>query len=42
MCMSLNKFIVKDAVLEWFGELGYAVGNGPHLVRGELAAVRIE
>ena len=26
--MSLNESIVEDAVLTWFGELGYAVGNG--------------
>ena len=28
--MSPNESIVKDAALEWFGELGYAVGHGPH------------
>jgi hypothetical protein len=28
--MSLTEFIVGDAALEWFGELGYAVGHGPH------------
>ena len=27
--MSLNESIVEDAALEWFGELGYAVGCGP-------------
>lgn len=27
--MSLNESIVEDAALEWFGELGYAVGHGP-------------
>lgn len=27
--MSLNESIVEDAALEWFGELGYAVGQ-PH------------
>jgi type I restriction enzyme R subunit len=26
--MSLNESIVEDAALEWFGELGYAVGHG--------------
>ena len=36
--MSLNKSIVEDAALTWFGELGYAVGRGPHLAPGELAA----
>jgi hypothetical protein len=29
--MSLNESIVEDAALEWFGELGYAVGHGPQL-----------
>jgi type I restriction enzyme, R subunit len=32
---SLNESIVEDAALEWFGELGYAVGHGPHLAHGE-------
>ena len=35
--MSLNESIVEDAALEWFGELGYAVGHGPHLAPGEPA-----
>jgi hypothetical protein len=26
--MSLNESIVEEAALEWFGELGYAVGTG--------------
>ena len=30
--MSHNESIVKDAALEWFGELGYAVGHGPQIV----------
>jgi type I restriction enzyme R subunit len=34
---SLNESIVEDAALEWFGELGYAVGHGPHLAPGEHA-----
>ena len=38
--MSLNESIVEDATLEWFGELGYAVGHGPHLAPGEPAAER--
>ena len=25
--MSLNESIVEEAALEWFGELGYAVGH---------------
>ena len=35
--MILNESIVEEAALEWFGELGYAVGHGPHLARGEYA-----
>jgi hypothetical protein len=38
--MSLNESIVEDAALEWFGELSYAVGHGPHLAPGEPAAER--
>ena len=38
--MSFNESIVEDAALEWFGELGYAVGHGPHLAPGEPAAER--
>ena len=38
--MSLNESIVEDAALEWFGELGYCVGHGPHLAPGEPAADR--
>ena len=48
--MSLNESIVEDAALTWFllrqgyggqvGELGYAVGHGPHLARDEPAAER--
>jgi type I restriction enzyme R subunit len=38
--MSLNESIVEDAALEWFGELGYAVGHGPHLAPGEPASER--
>jgi hypothetical protein len=33
--MSLNESIL---ALERFGELGYAVGHGPHLAPGEPAA----
>ncbi len=35
--ISLNESIVEDAALEWFGELGYAVGHGSHLAPGEHA-----
>ena len=38
--MSLNESIVEDVALEWFGELGYAVGHGPHLAPCEPAAER--
>ena len=38
--MSLNESIVEDAALEWFGELGFAVGHGPHPAPGEPAAER--
>ena len=34
---NLNEFIVEDATLTWFGELGYAVGHGPQLAPGEYA-----
>jgi type I restriction enzyme R subunit len=40
MIASLNESIVEDAALEWFGELGYAVGHGPQMAPGELAAER--
>jgi hypothetical protein len=38
--MSFNESIIKDAALSWFGELSYAIGHGPHMVLGELAAER--
>ena len=38
--MSLNESIVENAVLEWLGELGYAVGHGPDMAPGEAAAER--
>jgi type I restriction enzyme R subunit len=36
--MSLTESILEDAAVEWFGELGYAVGHGPHLAPGEPVA----
>ncbi len=36
--MSLNGSTVEDVALEWFGELGYAVGQGPHPASGEPAS----
>jgi type I restriction enzyme, R subunit len=38
--MNLNESIVEDAALEWFGELGYAIGHGPHLAPGEPTTER--
>jgi type I restriction enzyme R subunit len=38
--MSLTESHVEEAALEWFGELGYAVGNGPQTAPGEPAAER--
>ena len=38
--MSLHESHVEDAALEWFGELGYAVGHGPHFAPGEPATER--
>ncbi len=37
---TLNESIVEDAALEWFGELGYAVGHGPDFGPNEPAAER--
>ena len=39
--MSLNEALVENSALEWFGELGYAVGHGPQLAPGEPAAERV-
>ncbi|MEY3479816.1 MAG: hypothetical protein RIQ71_591, partial [Verrucomicrobiota bacterium] len=38
--MTLNESIVEDAALTWFGELGYAVGHGPHIAPGEPSSER--
>jgi type I restriction enzyme, R subunit len=38
--MNSNGSILENAALTWFGELGYAVGHGPHLAPGEPAAER--
>ena len=40
MSINLNESHVETATLEWFGELGYAVGHGPQLAPGEPAAER--
>jgi hypothetical protein len=33
--MSLNVSIIEEAALEWFAELGYAVGHEPQMEPGE-------
>ena len=38
--MSLTESIVEEAALTWFGELGYAVGQGAQMAPGELEAER--
>jgi type I restriction enzyme R subunit len=38
--MVLNESIVETAALEWFVELGYAVGHGSQMAPGEPAAER--
>ncbi|MBC7365224.1 MAG: HsdR family type I site-specific deoxyribonuclease [Undibacterium sp.] len=38
--MGLNESIVEEAALEWFEQLGYTIGHGPHLAPGESAAER--
>ncbi|CAN5438857.1 hypothetical protein BH20VER3_BH20VER3_06010 [soil metagenome] len=36
----MNESVVEEAALTWFAELGYAVGNAPHLAPGEVATER--
>jgi type I restriction enzyme R subunit len=38
--MSLTESVVEDAAIEWFRELGYEIGHGPHIAPGERAAER--
>jgi type I restriction enzyme R subunit len=38
--MSLTESTVEEAALEWFGELGYAIGHGPEMAPGEVASER--
>jgi len=38
--MNFNESHIEEAALEWFGELGYAVGHGPQLAPGEPSAER--
>lgn len=37
---AFNESIVEDGALEWFGELSYAIGHGPHLAPGGPAPER--
>ena len=37
---ALNESHVEDAALEWFGELGYAVGHGSNIASGEPSTER--
>lgn len=39
--MTITESIVEDAALDWFGDLGYTLGHGPHMAPGEPAAERI-
>ncbi len=36
----LKESIIEEAALEWFVELGYAIGHGPQLAPGEPLAER--
>ena len=38
--MNVNESTIEEAALDWFGELGYAIGHGPHIAPGEPAAER--
>ena len=38
--MGIDESLTGDAALVWFGELGYAVGHGPHVAPGEPATER--
>ena len=38
--MTFNDYIVEDAALTWFGDLGYVIGHGPLLAPGEPAGER--
>ena len=38
--MDLNESIVEEAALDWFKQLGYSIGHGPHLAPGEPATER--
>ncbi len=38
--MTINEFLIEEATLQWFGELGYAALHGPMLAHGEPLAER--
>jgi hypothetical protein len=38
--MSLIESTIEEAALEWFAELGYAIGHGPEMAPGEVATER--
>ena len=40
MSVTFTESVVEDAALIWFGELGYAVGHGPHMAPGEMFSER--
>ena len=35
---TLNESTVEEVALTWFGELGYAIGHGPHMAPGKPKA----
>jgi hypothetical protein len=37
--MNLNESTVENTAVTWFGELGYAIGHGPQIDRGQPAAL---
>ncbi len=36
--MSINESIIEDAVLTWFGEIGYGIEGRPEMAPGEAVA----
>lgn len=39
--MNFTESTVEEAALEWFGELGYAIGHGPEMAPGESGSERL-
>lgn len=39
--MNFTESTVEEAALEWFGELGYAIGHGPEMAPGESGSERV-